>query len=137
MNFDERPARCLLAAIFFLVLTGCGVKNYPVQGEVAFPDGKPLAGGTVVLEFVHDDPRERKSYPAEVGADGRFKLEAPEGAYRALVAPPDSTTGSVEGSARKWTFDPRFSAFESSGLKYSVTRDAAKNHFKIAITPPP
>jgi hypothetical protein len=118
-----------------LLLAGCGGGVAAMTGEVNFPDGKPVAG-TVVIELTHDDVRERKSYQADIAADGTFHLQAPPGSYRVMIAPPQQKLGGVEGSARKLTFDEKFASFETSKLMFEVTSDPAKNHFKIPVTYP-
>lgn len=118
-----------------LMLFGCGVRSYPVNGTVKFADGKPLDGGTVVFEKIDEDVKKRKSVPAEIGTDGRFALEAPAGDYRVLLAPATPASGGPEGSARTWVFEQKYGSFDTSGLTFTVTSDAARNHCSITVTP--
>lgn len=134
-NGMPRPQRFAFVPIF-LLLAGCSTEVAEVSGEVAFPDRKAISGGTVVFELDRSDVRERRSYPAEVAADGTFRLKAVPGVYRVMIAPPQQKLGGVEGSARKLIFNDKFSSFETSDLKFEVMRDPSKNHFKIQVTPP-
>jgi hypothetical protein len=131
----RKQAGWLAGCGLMLILTGCGVKIYPVDGEVRFADGKPLDSGTIVFELIHDDPRERQSYPAEIAANGSFRLEAPPGGYRVMIAPL-AQGGPDGGSSRNWTFDEKFASFEKSELRFTVTTAEASNHCKFTITPP-
>lgn len=135
MALTKSFTSAVLGAAALFILTGCGVKTCAVTGEVAFPDGKPLTAGSVIFELIHADPRERKSFSAPIGADGTFTVEAPPGSYRAMLLPEEPKTTGVEGSARNFIFDPKFSNVETSGLRFEVQGDETKNHFKIAITP--
>ncbi len=68
---------------------GCGKSNLvPVEG-VATLDGKPLAGGIVMLQR-SDGPIETRFFSGETDALGKFALKSPEG----------SATGAAPGEYR-------------------------------------
>jgi hypothetical protein len=120
---------------------------YPVDGKVIYTDGKPatdLAGATVVFESAEA----RVNAAGEVDGSGAFKLTtrrpndgAPPGKYRVLIAPPeeqgvtDDSSGKKDGRPRKKrVLDPRYSAFQTSGLDTAV--EARANQVTLTIERP-
>ncbi len=142
----------LLLTVFCLLLAGgCGDgrrPSYPAGGTVALTDGTPLAGGWVEFELIGD-----KSVPtarARVQPDGSFQLGtykdddgALEGEHRVLVLPPSvpRKRGAEPMLRQEGTpndtppvaIDHRYGRFDTSGLTFTVTRDASKNRFQIRL----
>jgi hypothetical protein len=120
----------LVALLILVAAAGCGgSKLYPVEGKVIFPDDTPLTAGTV--EFGPVDKDAILAPRGEIQADGTFRMStfkegdgAPEGEYRVLVTPPENAD---PDRPRPKSFDPRFTSFEKSGLKYTVK--PGKNEF--------
>lgn len=142
--------RCLLAAATMAaavlppILTGCGrhaVPVYSTGGKVVFPDGKPLGGG-----WVWTRPVQGKDIPGargQIQPDGSFELGtyrpgdgAVEGEHLVLVSPPLLRGDRAEMLKRPKIIDPRFESFDTSRLKFAVTRDPAKNQFALRIDCP-
>lgn len=126
------------------MLGGCGSGHPPTYragGKVTFADGRPLPGGWV--EFQPVDSQHRVSARGEIQPDGTFELGtfgpragAIEGEHRALVTPPPLQGDRDDMKSVPLVIDPRFQRFETSGLKYTVTRSASENRFQIQVTPP-
>ena len=131
----------LIGAALLIVAAGCGedgVPTYPAHGKVTFPDGTPLEGGRVEFEPVASE--HRVSARAVIQPDGAFELGtfqpgdgALEGEYRAIVMPP-LPIGDREGmKSLPVMIDPRFQRFDTSGLKFTVTRDGdSEFHIQVA-----
>lgn len=125
------------ALLAVVVAAGCGRSGlYPVKGKVVFPDGTPLAAGTV--EFGPFDQSALLAPRGEIRADGTFRAStyeegdgAPEGKYRVLVTPPEQLD---PGQPRPLPFDRRFSSFETSGLEYTV-KPGKNEFFTITVEP--
>jgi hypothetical protein len=134
----------ILAGLLPLLLAGCGSRSLPTYragGKVVFPDGKPLGGGWVWFESVQGAqiPGSR----GQIQLDGSFQLTtyrpndgAVEGEHRALVTPPPPEGGLKQLKLVTMLINPRFSQFETSGLKFAVTRDPARNQFTIEVERP-
>jgi hypothetical protein len=136
--------RLLLAGTILIALGGCGgsgaLPTYRAAGKVVFADGKPLAGGRVEFSPVQNalGPPAR----AQIQPDGSFRLGtyrpddgAVEGEHRVSVMPP--LPDNLEGmKIIPMPIDPRFTRFETSGLKFTVTRDPTKNQFVLQVRPP-
>jgi hypothetical protein len=134
----------MLAGLLPMGMAGCGrdsLPTYRAGGKVVFPDGKPLEGGWVCFESVQGG-----QFPAargQVQPDGSFQLStyrpndgAVEGEFRALVTPPPPEGGLKQMKSVPMVLDPRFSQFDTSGLKFTVTRDPAKNQFTLQVDYP-
>ena len=120
-------------AILLLVLAGCGEdQNRAVRGEVVFPNGKPMAGGAIEIELAAADVRDRKNAHAEIQPDGSFPLRAPEGNYRVIVRPPLVIKDGVAVKDPN-RLHPRFSRYDTSNLRLTVSRDNAKNQVKLLV----
>lgn len=139
----SRQVTSLIVAALVMVVPGCGedgVPTYPARGKVTFPDGTPLEGGRVEFEPVASE--HRVSARAVIQPDGAFELGtfqpgdgALEGEHRAIVMPP-LPIGDREGmKSLPLMIDPRFQRFDTSGLKFTVTRDS-DNEFNIQVTSP-
>ena len=140
-----------LLVVGVLVAGGCGDDHpptYPAGGTVVLADGTPLPGGTIELELVGDAsaPNAR----AKIQPDGRFRLGtyeetdgAADGEHRVLILPPREARGRtweaeaqrgirkrVHGSVR---IDPKYSRYETSGLRITVSREPSKNRFKFVL----
>jgi hypothetical protein len=143
LNRIFRLLSCLLI-VAIIVAGGCGSKRppmYPAGGTVTYPDGKPFGAGHV--EFRHVDPNVRVLTQGQIQPDGSFKLStykaddgAVEGDYQVLVAPMMPSTD-AEARSLSSLIDPRFTQFDTSGWKFTVTRDPAKNQFALQVSRPP
>ncbi|HXG12998.1 MAG TPA: hypothetical protein VNK04_24790 [Gemmataceae bacterium] len=125
----------LLTALTLAGMVGCGSSKYPVEGKVVWSDGTPareLAGGMVVFEST-ETPRSARG---EIKEDGSFRMvtERPNdgvapGSYRVLVIQPEP-----DDSIRPrppLAMDTRYSAFETSGLTYTVQPGKNEPVFKV------
>lgn len=123
--------------LLLLGAAGCASKLQPVRGKVVFPDGKPLTEGLVVFE-----PEQQGNSPisarGEIQADGSYQLStykpgdgALPGKYRVLVAPKNDLND-ADKPRQPPPFDPRYMAFDSSGLEFEVQSGA--NEFPIELT---
>ena len=140
-----RVARGILIAAVAL-FCGCNrgqEPTYPAGGKLVFPDGEPLTSGSVSFRSLDGS----KPYSARgmIQPDGTFKLTtfapddgAVEGRHEAVVvAPPPHIRPDVADTPRiPRPVDPRFSNYDTSGLEFTVTRDARKNQFTIQVTIP-
>lgn len=130
--FAARAGWLVVAA---LTVAGCGQAReplYPVTGRVAFADGKPLAQGVVVFES--STAGAQVGARGIIGSDGVFRMGTrgdrdgvPAGRYRVAIALParDGDTGAVNTSGP--AIAPRFAAFETSGLEFTVEPDRAND----------
>jgi hypothetical protein len=135
----------LLAGLLSLGLAGCGrraVPTYAAGGKVVFPDGKALGGGWVWLEAIQGGGQVPGSR-GQIQSDGSFHLGtyrtndgAAEGEFRALITPPPPEGGLKQMKVMPIAIDPRFSQFDTSDLKCTVTRDPAKNQFVLQVDHP-
>jgi hypothetical protein len=121
--------------------SGCGGKHvYPVEGQVVFKDGTPLAGGWVVFEPM--DPEVKASASGDIRSDGTFRLAthknadgAFEGRYRVVVTPP-LTKQKDERKPVPETIHSKYLSLDTTPLEFTVTSDKAKNRFRIEIERP-
>ena len=152
VRFEVSALLMLLFGTLFL--SGCGDgkrPTYPAGGSVTLADGTPLAGG--VVEFQSRDDQLAPTARATIQADGTFQLStfkegdgAFEGEHGVIVFPPppkrirawehDMLQQRSAPEVPTLQFDPRYQRYESSGLSYSVTRNASMNQFHIRIGPP-
>ena len=135
-------------SLAFGAIGGCGadqsglnslnLKLYPVKGQVALSDGKPLTSG--VVEFV-PTAGPAISSTGEVGADGSFSLKtegvgegAPAGEYRVRILPDEAgyTSRAKKNNAaksfdsRKFSFNSKFLDEDLSGLTALVKPEENK-----------
>jgi hypothetical protein len=113
---------------------------YPAGGSVTFPDGRPLTGGWV--EFQPVDATVHVVARGQIRSDGGFELGTYKradgvmvGQYRALVSPLLPVVDD-DLKSHPLSVDPLFRSFDTSGLRFTVTQDAAKNRFSILVKPP-
>jgi hypothetical protein len=107
-------------------------------------DGTPLSGGTVSFRAV--DYKKGASATGEIQANGSFSLGTFEpgdgavlGKHQAIVNAPTARPPHGGGWAPPPAvpkIDDHFSSYETSGLEFTVTEDAAKNNFDIKVTAP-
>jgi hypothetical protein len=141
------PRTVLVGLLLLLVAGGVGCRGgrlptYRAGGRVKFAGGKPLTRGWVEFESVKQRPI--IAARAEIQSDGSFELGtykpgdgAIEGEHRAAVGVRLSADEADNPKLRKPPpVDRRFSALDSSGLQFTVTRDADKNRFEIVVEPP-
>ncbi|MBI84422.1 MAG: hypothetical protein CMJ81_14605 [Planctomycetaceae bacterium] len=124
------------------LITGCGsagpLPTYPAGGRVTFVDGTPLAGGTVEFRPV-DNPHVISSR-GSIQPDGKFQLGtfrpgdgAVEGEHQALVVPPLFKGDRDEVRVPPQVIDPQYRRYETSGLRFTVSRDVKTNDFEIKV----
>lgn len=110
-----------------ICLTGCGasLSTYPVQGKVQFPNGKPLAGGSV--EFLaKDDQGKSINARGAIDAEGRFLLKTREqdgaiaGKHQIIVMPIRVDAVRKDIVVPPSPIDPRYSNYATSGLSFIV-----------------
>jgi hypothetical protein len=134
----------ILAGLLPVTLSGCGnrsIPTYRVSGKVMFADGKPLEGGWVCCESVQG--AHIPSSRGQIQPDGSFQLStyrpndgAVEGEFRALVTPPVPEGGLRQTKVMPQVIDVRFTRFDTSGLKFTVSNDPAKNQFTLRVERP-
>jgi len=152
-SIQSRLAR--LAILLALLSSGCSSRDqvtYPVVGTVSLTDGTPVVGGRVSFQLAGD--MHAPTATARIDADGTFRLStygeedgALEGEHSVLIRPPNvprkrgwegqMQRGSKIGAPDVPQIDPRYFSFKSSGLTFTVTQDASKNHFEIQLDPDP
>ena len=120
---------CGILLLLMGLAGGCGGQpaTYLVHGTVLFPDGKPLARGTVEFEALGQTKPITAS--GEIGSDGTFRLgtfAANDGAIAgehrvAVISDYEIGTG-VErpGELPPVQLHPKFRSFKTSGLKFTV-----------------
>lgn len=139
----SKTACFLLMPVLLAACSNGGVATYRTGGKVVFTDGKPLTGG--VVEFRAVGGQNRVTARGPIQPDGSFRLStfrnndgAVEGEHSALVCPPQPVQepGTPVLKNIPLIIDPRFTRFETSGLKFTVTNDPAKNEFTLQVEPP-
>jgi hypothetical protein len=141
MTVTPRTARRAVAALLLVGAAGCGTRMYPVTGKVTFPDGTPLAVGTVVFERVDGSRMDGAMARGNIRPDGSYELRtsspgdgALPGRYRVLISPPNllvSPEGQDSSYELPCPFDPKFRDFSTSGLEYDV--QPGRNEFNIQV----
>lgn len=134
-------AGLLTAAL--LASAGCGGrKTYPAGGKVVYKGtSQPLKGGLVIFELVVGDAK--VSARGTIDDEGTFLLGtfreddgALEGEHRVAVIPRLPSTMEEAEKAMAETIDQRYRNLDTSGLRFTVTRDATKNQFTIEVDKP-
>ena len=121
-----------------LALAGCTddrPPTYPVTGKVVLPDGKPLAGGSILFESVEHALAAR----GLILQDGTFRLGtfglsdgAVAGPHRVAIIPAYPDDFDPDGGPPPRTIDHRYTTQDTSGLEYTVT-EKGPNHFQIEV----
>ena len=134
-----------MVALLLAVVSGCSdgnPKTYPVQGEVRFPDGKPLTKGTVEFELL--DQEKPITATGEISSDGSFVLgtfELDDGAiagrHRAVVIADHQIGTGVErpGKVPSPGLHPRYRDFKTSGLEFTVEPGENKIPIEVDYAP--
>jgi hypothetical protein len=125
----------VLVATTLAVLSGCGsdrLPTYPASGTVSLADGTSLEYGLV--EFRPVDGETTISARGYIQADGSFELStyqksdgAVAGEHLAIVVPPPPAE-LIPGY-----IDPKYRHFDTSGLKFVVTKDRKTNRYEIEL----
>jgi hypothetical protein len=115
----------MLICATILVVSGCGSRLVPVQGQLVWSDGTPareLSGGEI--EAVREGSKFGSR--AAIGSEGRFQLGtfdhgdgAEPGLLKVVVIPPG---GIPLPEAKPPIIHPRFFRFETSGLEIAAER---------------
>lgn len=128
----------LLSSVALCGCGGDGLATYPARGTVTFPDGKPLAGGSIIFQSTEHPVTAR----SPILDDGTFELGtyqpgdgAVEGEHRVAILPPKPQRDTDEGAVLP-DIDAKYQNPERSGLVYEVQPDG-DNQFEITVTPPP
>jgi hypothetical protein len=116
--------------------------TYDAGGKVTFADGKPLAGGWI--EFRTQDVQPPISARGEIKADGTFRLGTYEpgdgavaGQHAAVITPPQPNIDRDElRGPPPSPIDLKYVRFDTSPLKYQVSKDRSKNEFEVRVEPP-
>ena len=145
MSRTQLSLFCCLILFGAASLAGCSgqVPTYKAGGKVTLPDGTPMNSGHV--EFRPVDSEHLVSARGTIQADGTFELStfetgdgAIEGEHQVLVRPMHLGGGTPPPGMpvfKPVQIDKRFADFSTSGLRFTVTRDTAKNHFEIQVAP--
>ena len=114
----------------------------PIQGEVKFADGQPLANGRVVLH--NRNPKAEVSSWGLIHPDGSFTLGTfdiddgvPPGRYQVSIQNAESLPPADWGDRvfqAQPLIHPRFSDPEQSELTFEVPGDSP--HWQITVQPP-
>ncbi len=124
-----------LAVVVAVVVCGCGsrVRTYSVQGTVTAQDATPLEGVQVIWQCA-DPPL---TATAITDASGRYRLGtfgtadgAPAGEYQVALSEPQPDDPDARPPNR---IDPRYSSFDTSGLRYTV--EPRSNRIDIQLEP--
>jgi hypothetical protein len=133
-------AAMVSGAILLSICGACGQSPvaFTVDGTVHYDDNNPLAGGMVEMITVTAAGK-RVNVRGLVDEAGHFVLrtfpddrDVPPGTYRVAVIPrPQPPCGDVSKMAHRNGLDPRYSNFETSGLKFLVTPKATHVTLKV------
>jgi hypothetical protein len=133
---------CFTILLVALILgqAGCGSKTptYPAGGKVTFADGSPLTSGFVIFRSL-DDPQ-HPSARGSLQASGEFELStfadgdgAVLGKHQVLISTPPAGGRPGVGPPPGPQVDARFSGYETSGLEFTVGKNASENRFDIVV----
>lgn len=134
------PAAKLLLILLSSGIAGCGsdhLATYPTTGKVAFEDGKPLPGGSVIFQS-EEHPLTARGMIQE---DGTFVLGTYEtgdgaiaGKHQVSVLPPKAQVDTDEQVVVP-EIDIKYQDPRRSEIVLEVTPDG-DNEFQITVTPP-
>jgi hypothetical protein len=136
-----RVAAAVLAPALFSGCASDQPPTFPVQGRVAFKDGRPMTEGVVEFVAVGGDHAGLNAR-GRVQPDGTFRLTtfrendgAIAGDHRAVVvwSPPPQAFADDRKQPRP-PLHPRFQDYERSGQRFTVTR--GDNEFLITVEKP-
>jgi hypothetical protein len=138
--FTKNIHRAICVFLSTAATCGCGgdgLPTYPATGTVTFPDGKPLAGGSIIFQSTEHPVTAR----GPILDDGSFELGtyvpgdgAVAGEHRVAILPPKPQRDTDEGIVLP-DIDVKYQNPERSGLIYDV-QDEEENRFEITVTPP-
>ena len=112
---------------------------YPAGGKVTYTDGAPfVTGGQIEFELIEKVSNTRlPSARAQIQPDGTFRLGTRAhddgaflGEHRVVVA---AAYGSPEFGRVAPPIAHKYLSYDTSGLKFLVTKDAAQNQFHIQV----
>jgi len=124
------------------MFAGCGsgdrVATYPVTGEVVFPDGSPLRGGSILF---NSQQHAKLTARGQIQTDGTFELRtyapgdgAVAGPHQVAILPPRQQSDSDEVGFQS-PIDTDFANPRRSGIVCQVKTEGP-NHFRIEVKPP-
>lgn len=130
-----------LLLIFGIAVLGCGggqFETYPVKGSVKFPNGAPLAGGSVEFQSIEDFAK-RLTARGRIDENGHFEMSTFEpndgviaGKHRVIVAPA-LPPGKINPYQKpKPLVNNKYLRFETSGLEFTVDPHE-NNYFDIVV----
>lgn len=118
-----------------LCLLACGcaddgrLPTFDVSGKVEFPDGQPLAGGSIVC--LCESGEHALCARGNIAADGTFSLgtyDVADGAivgqHRVAIDPPFPDDYNPDAGPPPKVIHERFQDYATSGLEFRVTDDA-------------
>lgn len=131
-------AHVLAPLTLLLFASGCGSGRYPVTGRVAYEDGSPVEGGTVIGEATVDG--KPVGVQGIIAKDGTFSWGADQpgdgaapGHYRVAVMP--VALGDNElAEGKQPAVEGKYTKYESSGITYEVK--PGKNELNIQVARP-
>lgn len=139
--------RLILLSSVLVGLAGCSDGNprrYAVNGQVLFPDGRPLTTGTVERETL--DEEEPLTATGTVSENGTFELGtfdvddgAVAGRHRVVVlGDAEIGTGTERpGLLPPPTLHPRYRDYKTSGLEFTIEPDDNDIKIQVEYAPKP
>lgn len=141
---DNLPKR--IAVALLLAIAGCSGSSheptYRAGGKISFADSTPVEGGWVSFRSLNSE--KHLTARGQIQPNGTFELTtffpgdgAVEGEHQALVTGPIAFPGRGDSVAKspppKSTIDTRLSSYDTSELKFTVTKNPRQNWFEIVV----
>ena len=132
----------MLIVLIVVALSGCGrgggLPTYPATGQVSYPDGRPLEGGTIIFESVEHTVTARGA----IDIDGGFELGTYEsgdgavaGSHRVAISPPSQMDVDPDEGEVPALVHSRFTHPDTSALEFTVSADGP-NRFEVTVERP-
>lgn len=141
--FVRFSAWLTVAVLLSVACSGCQRGPYPTYragGTVAYQDGTALKQGEV--EFSPIDAKRPITSKGRIQPDGTFTLTtfhpddgAVEGEHLAIVIPQVPEDRQIT-AFQAGIIDPNFMRYETTPLRFTVSRNASDNQFHIVVTRP-
>jgi hypothetical protein len=132
----------LVVAAAAIVVAGCGqgdrLETYSIDGTVAFPDGKPLAGGDILISS-EEHPVQARGKIAKDGSFTRLGTYEPgdgivAGWHQVAIIPP-YPEADLDETYVPPAIDTKYQNADRSGLRFEVKPDELR-HVELTVTPP-